>query len=112
MGDEKLTIERKIQLLLEAQLDIYSTRLAPAEGKPPVPLTDEDLAHLERIARISKILKMKAELGVDAATAAQKVNAQDLLAELRKSKDPEMFAVRGRPKGPRPKVGDDAPTEG
>ena len=109
---EKLTVERKIQFLLEAQLDIYSTRLSPGEGKDPVALTDEDLEHIERIARISKILRMKAELGSDAAKVAQQVNADDLLKELRKAKDPEMFAKRGRPTGPRPKVGDDALSEG
>lgn len=133
MGDDtKLTLERKIQLLLEAQLDIYATRVSPPDVcercKPdengerksigcldhpkPKPLTDEDLAHIERIARISKILRMKAELGKDAAAAVQKVNTDDLLAELRKSKDPEMFPKRGRPSGPRPKIGDDAHVEG
>lgn len=108
----EITLERKIQLLLETQLNLLAAKVVDGseevDAKPKVVLPPEDLDKIERIARISKILRMKAEVGADAVRIAQKVNEEELLRDLRATKDPEIFPNRGRPKGPRPKVGDDA----
>lgn len=109
----ELTLERKLQLLLETQVDLYTARVLDLkEGEsadnavPKKELELKDLERLELIARIGKVLRMKAEVGAEAVRVAQKVNTAELLKDLKESRDPDLFPRKGRPTGPRQRVGD------